>query len=218
MPSASQTTPEQTGALGQHCGVAQSLQERPLDSRHNNPCTYLSIYLSITAPLRSLTYGLFWFLGFRFCFDPEGVLLFFPNLHVRFLSFYGMCFLKSNLSPSGPSPVFCHWKRSRLAIHTASRLHLQGPKVLIQSPQVPASPTFLQATQFSSYFSPTFQSQPLPSPHHLKSKLADTHGRAFPTIPFSLPFKGSWGRGDIQGPPRRTVSLKNGGKTYIKPR
>lgn len=77
--------------------------------------------------------------------------------------------------------------------------------MLIQASQGPASPASFckPCSSFSSYFSPTFQSQPLPPPHHLKfsSKLADTHGRVFPTIPFSLPFQVSDGGGDEEGPP-----------------
>lgn len=142
-----------------------------------------------------------WLIGF----GPEGSLPFFPNLYFRFLSLYETCFLNPNLSPSScsltPFPGLVPLEGEWMALHTPPFYvtPFWRPNALIQASQGPASPTsFCQPrSSFSSYFSPTFQSQPLPPPHHLKfsSKLADTHGEFFPQSPSLCPFKVLMGEG-----------------------
>ena len=94
----------------------------------------------------------------------------------------------------GPSAP---WKKERhgrvLGSHVLRGRKCSGP------PLSPASPGPLGPAPTSLHIP-----EPAPpSPHRLKSSagLADTHGRGFPTIPFSLPFQGSAGGGDGEGPP-----------------
>lgn len=125
-------------------------------------------------------------------FVPEGGLLFFSNFHFKFLSFNGMCFLKSNPSPSSCSPT-------PFPRPSASGRRTEWPNTLTFARNAPALLSAPASPGHTSRFLLllTFQSQPLLSPHRLKSssKLADTHGRVFPTIPFSLPVQGSDGGG-----------------------
>lgn len=146
-------------------------------------------------------FGLVWFLG------PESGLSFLPSLHFKCLSFSGMCFLRSNLSPSS-------YSHNRFPRSPAVAKVAQWPRILflcctlleagglIQSPLAPASPTSFSMPQSSvlTSLSHSRASPSLPPLPQIQAPSWQTPtGGHFPQSLSLCPFKVLMGEGRKRG-------------------